>query len=214
MAAGAFGDKQPDPGYFVCYYCSARVEGKPPPDAWIKGVVDPQYRYVCSACRQGLGHSGSPRPDPGFYRCLGCRVNQEVVEAERANWMRDPAARIHYFDDGVPKYVGVCPACGAQREAARQAVERGRRTLERRASDPYWQMVHVRELQLVYEAELTRGGQHRYDRASAIERAVELEMLVADWARHPGFMQWLRDARHQEEVQDPDEDGQPEEEAA
>jgi hypothetical protein len=54
-------------------------------------------------------------------------------------------------------------------------------------------MVRIRELQRGFEDELTSEGERRYTQAEAIERAVWLEMLVADFARHPAFMRWLRD---------------------
>jgi hypothetical protein len=181
-----YGEKTADPNVFACYFCEKRVEGKVPPGAWVKSVVSPHYRYVCTPCR-----TGSPaKPKDDFYRCLVCDKNTEIPEVARSYWRHDPGSRIQLFVDG-PKYCGFCDSCAADRLAQRETIARRRLTAERNLGQPQFQMARVHELQLAYEGERDSEGALRYDRPAAIERAVGLEMLVADAARSPLFASWL-----------------------
>jgi hypothetical protein len=183
---------EPDDSWFRCQFCNGRVDlnGMPMPgDAWVKGVVSPEYRYACPTCRT---NSIAPRPNPEWFKCLSCGTNVSIPAPERRDWQFDPHARMQIVKDYL-QYVGYCAKCTLERAAVLSARARHALAIASKAGKVEFQMVHVRELQVSYQRERNTEGALRYTEAEAIERAVWLEMLIADFARFPHFMAWLRD---------------------
>jgi hypothetical protein len=193
---------EPDRSWFRCHYCNGRVDLNDTPmpkDAWVKGVVSPEYRYACPTCRTA---SVNPRPNPDYFKCLSCQTNVNIPGPERRDWQFDPLARLKVVND-VIQYVGYCPRCLDERAALRRARARLETAARQNGGKVEFQMARVRQLTVSFREERDTEGALRYSEIEATARAVWLEMLVADWAKFPDFMRWLR-------LQAP----QPEEEAA